>query len=148
MASKQIVVFKLQDQEYSVDIMKVLEIENYEPITNVPVVPPYIEGIINVRGTVYPIINLRTRLHMLKKECLTESKIILMNMEDKKVGFMVDSVTEILTIEEDAIEKRPTMLEKNQTKYIQGIIKKDGKMIIILNVDALLSEDVFETLEA
>jgi len=141
MATKQIVVFKLLDQEYSIDIMRVLEIENYEPVRKVPEVPAYIEGIINLRGTIYPIFNLRTRLHMPKHEALHETKIILMNLEETQVGFMVDSVCEILTIEEEEIEKAPTMLERYESKYINGIIKKEDRIIIIFDVDLLVSED-------
>ncbi|MDF2613234.1 MAG: purine-binding chemotaxis protein CheW [Clostridia bacterium] len=141
MAAKQIVVFKLLDQEYSIDIMRVLEIGNYEPVRKVPEVPGYIEGIINLRGTIYPIFNLRTRLHMPKHEAVNETKIILMNLEEAKVGFMVDSVCEILTIEEAEIEKTPRMLERYESKYINGIIKKDDRIIVIFDVDLLLSED-------
>ncbi|WP_070001070.1 chemotaxis protein CheW [Cellulosilyticum sp. I15G10I2] len=141
MATKQIVVFKLLDQEYSIDIMRVLEIGNYEPVRKVPEVPKYIEGIINLRGTIYPILNLRERLHMPKHEALHETKIILMNLEEAKVGFMVDSVCEILTVDEDEIEKTPRMLEKYESKYINGIIKKEDRIIVIFDVDLLLAED-------
>jgi purine-binding chemotaxis protein CheW len=140
MAARQIVVFKLLDQEYSIDIMRILEIGNYEPVRQVPEVPEYIEGIINLRGNIYPIYNLRCRFHMPKKESLEDTKIILMNMEDSKVGFMVDSVCEILTIEESEIEYPPKMLEKYESKYIEGIIKRDGRIIVIFDVDLLLSE--------
>lgn len=140
MATKQIVVFKLLDQEYSIDIMRVLEIGNYEPVRKVPEVPRYIEGIINLRGTIYPIFNLRTRLHMPQHEAINETKIILMNLEETQVGFMVDSVCEILTIEEAEIERAPKMLERYESKYINGIIKKDDRIIVIFDVDLLLSE--------
>ena len=141
MATKQIVVFKLLDQEYSIDIMKVLEIVNYEPIRKVPEVPSYIEGIINLRGTIYPILNLRTRLHMPQNESIDATKIILMNLEETRVGFMVDSVCEILNVEEEEIEQTPNMLEKYESRYINGIIKKEDKMIVIFDEDLLLAEN-------
>lgn len=141
MATRQIVVFKLLDQEYSIDIMKVLEIVSYEPVRKVPEVPAYIEGIINLRGTIYPILNLRKRLHMPNYESLNETKTILMNLEQTKVGFMVDNVCEILTVDEEEIEQTPNMLEKYESRYINGIIKKDDRIIVIFDVDLLLSED-------
>ncbi len=140
MASKQIVVFKLLDQEYSIDIMRVLEIGNYEPVRKVPEVPSYIEGIINLRGTIYPIFNLRKRLHIPDYESFNDTKIILMNLEETKVGFIVDSVCEILTIDEAEIEQTPKMLEKYESRYINGIIKKEERIIVIFDVDLLLSD--------
>lgn len=140
MAVKQIVVFKLLDQEYSIDIMRVLEIVNYEPVRKVPEVPSYVEGIINLRGTIYPILNLRERLHLPQHEALHETKIILMNMEETKVGFMVDSVCEILTLDEEQIEMTPKILEKYESKYIKGVIKKDERIIVIFDIDALILE--------
>ncbi len=141
MAIKQIVVFKLLDQEYSIDIMRVLEIVNYEPARKVPEVPAYIEGIINLRGTIYPIVNLRARLHMPQPEATSDIKIILMHLEENKVGFMVDSVCEILTVDEEEIEKAPHMLEKYESKYIEGIIKKEDRIIVIFNVELLVGEE-------
>ena len=141
MAIKQIVVFKLLDQEYSIDIMRVLEIVNYEPARKVPEVPTYIEGIINLRGTIYPIVNLRERLHMPQPEATSDIKIILMHLEETKVGFMVDSVCEILTVDEEEIEKAPHMLEKYESKYIEGIIKKEDRIIVILDVELLVGEE-------
>ncbi len=134
------VVFKLLDQEYGIDIMKILEIGNYEPVRKVPDVPKYIEGIINVRGTIYPIFNLRERLHLVPNEKVEESKFILMHLDRVKVGFMVDSVCEILNMTEEELELTPEMLRKHESKYIEGVIKREDRMILIFNVDLLLEE--------
>ncbi len=141
MAKSQIVVFNLAGQEYSMDIMKVLEISPYQAVSSVPEVPSYIEGIINLRGTIYPIFNLRKRLHMPEAEVDEKTKIIIMNLDKINVGFIVDSVQEIMTIEEEEIDPTPEMLRRYESRYIKGITKKDEKIIIILDVDLLLSED-------
>lgn len=143
MAARQIVVFKLQGQEFGIDIMKVLEILNYCTIRNVPEVPNYIEGIINVRGTVYPIINLRTRLQIAPCEDEGEGqcKIILLNLEETRVGFMVDSVSEILTVEESDIEQSPYVNQAGKISFLEGIVKKEDKMILVLDVNVLISDE-------
>ena len=141
METKQIVVFKLLDEEYSIDIMHVLEIINYEPIREVPEVPDYVEGIVNLRGTIYPIFNLRTRLHMMPYMAMDDTKIILIHLGELKVGMIVDSLREILTIQEEELEQKSKVLEKYESKYIEEIVKKDDRMIVILNVDLLLADD-------
>ena len=141
MATKQIVVFKLQGKEFGIDIMEVLEILNYEEIRSVPEVPEYIEGIINVRGTVYSIINLRTRLGSTPYTEEKDSKFILLNLEAMHVGFLVDSVTEILTVEEEDIEQGPRINNKNKVSCIQGVVKQEEHIILILDVQRIVSEE-------
>lgn len=141
MATRQIVVFKLQGQEFGIDIMKVLEILNYCTIRQVPEVPHYIEGIINVRGAVYPIINLRTRLQLEAYEDESICKFILLNLEEVRVGFMVDSVSEILTVELSDIEQGPQINSAGKVSCLEGIVKKEERMILILDVDVLISEE-------
>lgn len=145
--AKQVVVFKLLDQEYSIDIMKVLEILNYEPVRAVPNVPKYIEGMVNVRGTIYPIFNLRERLHLQAHELMSQTKFILLNLEEIKVGFMVDNVCEILNVAEEEVDMTPKMITKYDNKFIEGVINKDDRMILILNVELLLTDDEVENLE-
>ncbi len=136
----QIVVFKLFGYEFGIDIMKVLEIQNYEPIRPVPDVPNYVEGIINVRGMIFPIFNLRKRLNMESQDNLEDTKIILMNLEKNRVGFIVDSVSEILTVDTGDLEEPPVMFEKNERNCVESILKFNDKIIIVLNVDVLISD--------
>ena len=143
MENKQIVVFKLMGHEFGVDITKVLEILNYEEVRPVPNVPHYVEGIINVRGTVYPIFNLRKRLNMKPAEDTTEAKFVLLHLEDVKVGLLVDSISEILAIDEEQVEKAPQVIDKNKitNNTIDYILKQEGRMVIVLNVESLISEE-------
>lgn len=147
MLTRQIVVFKLQGQEFGIDIMKVLEILNYCTIRNVPEVPNYIEGIINVRGTVYPIINLRTRLQLEAYEDESTCKFILLNLEEGKVGLMVDSVAEILTVEACDIEQGPKINQTGQTSCVEGIVKREGRIILVIDVGVIISEEAYLVLD-
>lgn len=138
---QQIVVFKLANQEYGIDIMRVIEIISYQEIRPIPEVPVYIEGIINLRDEIYPIYNLRERFKLVKQEEIQDTKIVLMKLEELQVGFIVDSVCEILTITEGNIEATPKMISKYNSKYITGVTKKDGRMILLLDVDLLVSDE-------
>ena len=145
MENRQIVVFKLMGHEFGMDITKVLEILNYEEVRPVPNVAHYVEGIINVRGTVYPIFNLRKRLNMKLTEDTSEAKFVLLHLEDIRIGFLVDSVSEILTVDEEQVEKAPQMIDKNKSRNknntIDYIIKQEDRMVIVLNVESLVSEE-------
>ena len=140
MENRQIVVFKLMGHEFGLDIMQVLEIINHEWIRPVPSVPDYIEGIINVRSTVYPIFNLRKRLHMTPIDDLKETKIILLNLEQSRVGLLVDSVSEILSVQEEHIERTPEIINKDKASCIDYIVKQADRIIITLDVAAVISE--------
>ena len=140
MENRQIVVFKLMEHEFGMDIIKILEILNYEEVRPVPNVPNYVEGIINVRGTVYPIFNLRKRLNMKPIEDTSDTKFILLHLDNVRIGFLVDSVSEILTVDEEQVEKAPQMIDKNKTNTIDYIIKQEGRMVIVLDVESLISE--------
>ncbi|MHC1749952.1 MAG: chemotaxis protein CheW [Cellulosilyticaceae bacterium] len=141
MANSQIVVFKLNDQEYGIDIMRVLEIITYQSVRPVPEVPDYIEGIINLRRDIYAIVNLRKRFHMPEEASDENTKIVLMKLEDLKVGFIVDTVSEILVIDERDIEPTPKMIARYDSKYIKGVTKKNESMILLLDIDRLITED-------
>lgn len=141
MESNQIVVFKVGKEEYGIDIMRVLEIIDYREITLLPEVPDYIEGIVNIRSDIYPIINLRKRFRLKEQTTNVEAKIILMNLEELQVGVVVDDVCEILAINENIVEKTPKMLTRYESKYITGVTKQDDRMILLLDIDLLISED-------
>ncbi|MGL6173921.1 MAG: chemotaxis protein CheW [Cellulosilyticaceae bacterium] len=147
MSTSQLVVFKLDNEEYGIDIMDVLEIIRYQQVRPVPQVPDYIEGVINLREEIYPIFNLRKRFSMEKEEIDDDTKIILTSLGDIKVGFIVDSVCEILSIENENIKKTPTMLMKYDNRYIKGISEQKDRIVILLNIDLIISDDEKEELE-
>lgn len=141
MATKQEVIFKLDGEEYGLDIMKVYGIEKYQQVTKIPNTPEYIEGIINLRGEVHPIYNLRKKFKMAEKQIDDETKMIIVNSNDMMVGFVVDAVTEIRYIEEEDIKPAPKLISGIDRKYIVGVGKVEERMIILLDVDLILEEE-------
>lgn len=144
MASQQQVVFKLDNEQYGIAIMKVYGIERFQEILNIPNTPSYIEGVINLRGEVLPIYNLRKRFNLAHREVDGDTKIIITKANDLQVGFIVDSVSEIINIDEEQIEATPNIITGIDRKYINSIAKIEDRMIILLDVDLVLSEEEYE----
>lgn len=141
MAALQQVVFKIDKEEYGLDIMKVNGIEKYQEVVRIPNSPEYVDGIINLRGEVLPVFNLRRKFHLPAKEVDDETKIIVAYTNDMKVGFVVDAVAEIINIEEENIEKTPRILAGVNRKYIKSVAKVTNRMIILLDIDLLVSDE-------
>jgi purine-binding chemotaxis protein CheW len=141
MDSTQFVIFKIENEDFGVEITNVREIIRPQQILKVPNAPKYIEGIINLRGKVHPIFNLRKKFHMDNKEFDDSTKIIIVNVNDISVGFIVDDVSEILRIEEKNIEDSPNAIVGHHRNYIKCVGKIDDRMIIILDLNLIMSED-------
>ena len=138
---RQIVIFKLGKEEYGIDIMKVVEIVHLQEIRKVPETPNYIEGIVNLRGDIYPIYNLRTRFNMQDDEADEDTKIIIIKGKETDVGFIVDNVSEILNISQNNIEDAPSIIaSRREQEYINGVAKEEGRMIVLLDIDKLVSD--------
>ena len=147
MASLQQVIFRLDHEEYGLNIMQVNGIEKYQEVVKVPNAPKYIEGIINLRGEVLPIYSLRKKFNLELKEINDDTKIIVVNTNDMMIGFVVDSVTEILQIEEDTIEPAPKIVTGVNRKYIKSVAKQEGRMIILIDIDLIVSDEEKAELE-
>ncbi|NLM44583.1 MAG: chemotaxis protein CheW [Clostridiales bacterium] len=148
MAELQFVVFKLGKEEYGVNIMQVKEIVTYKEPTRVPNTPDFIEGIINLRGQIIPIVSLKKRFKISGESINDETRIIVMNVDSKQVGFIVDAASEVKTISEDDIENAPDIVAGIERKYITGIGKMGEKILILLDLDKLFSKEEKESLEA
>ena len=148
MATSQYVVFKLGKQEYAIDIMRVIEISEYKEVTFIPEVPNHIEGIINIRGDIYPIYNLRKRFRMVEEKVNEDTKIVQVNLEDIKVAFVVDHVCEILTIDEATVEATPKMISRYESKYIKGVSKQGDRIILLLDAELLVSDEDQRVMES
>lgn len=138
-ALSQIVTFTLADEEYGVNIMRVQEIILMGDITQVPEVPDFIEGVINLRGNVIPIVDLRCRFGIKQAEKTEETRIIVVNVNDKTMGIVVDAVNEVLRISDKDIEEAPPSISGWGKEYLQGLIKLDERLLILLDIDRILS---------
>ncbi len=143
----QLVSFKIGAEEYGVDILKVQEINKMTTITKVPNAPAFVEGVINLRGRVIPIIDLRTRLGMEKKDHTKDTRIIVVDLEGKTVGFIVDSVNEVLRIPANVTEVPPELVTGINSDYITAVGKLEDRLLILLDLDKVLKTDEKEALQ-
>lgn len=142
----QLVSFKIGEEEFGVDILKVQEIIRMLQITKVPNAPSFVEGVVNLRGKVIPIIDLRSRLNMIKKESDSKTRIIVVEIEGKIVGFIVDEVSEVLRIPRSITEAPPTVVAGINSDYITAVGKLEDRLIILLDLDKVLKTDEKELL--
>jgi purine-binding chemotaxis protein CheW len=135
----QVVSFKLGSEEYGVDIAQVQEINRMVTVTHVPRAPVFMEGVINLRGQLIPIIDLRTRFGMPRAEHTKSTRIVVTEVGAKRVGMVVDSVSEVLRLPADAVEPAPDMVAGVETEYIRGVGKVDDRLIILLDLSRVVS---------
>lgn len=138
---QQLVAFKLGEEEYAVDILMVQEIIRSTHITRVPRAPIFFTGVLNLRGTVVPVIDSHIRFNLPEIELTEDSRIIVFKVEDTTVGMTIDNVTEVLKIPFKDIE-RPTVANGVENEFIKGIGKIGGRLLIILDVVKMLTFDI------
>ena len=142
----QIVTFNVNKEKFGVDILKVKEIIRMVEITKVPNTPIFVDGVINLRGKVIPIINIRRRFGMQKVENDSNTRIIISELESKTIGFIVDEVNEVLRIPKSSTEAPPEIIAGIDAKYITSIGIWNKQMIILLDLDKILSTSEQEAL--
>ncbi|MEI7742139.1 MAG: chemotaxis protein CheW [Chloroflexota bacterium] len=135
----QIVVFALNDERYGLEISAVYEIIRYQPITAVPQAPVAVEGVINLRGRIIPIVDLRTRFGLAPSDASGSSRIVVCDAGSRHVGLIVDAVSEVLMVPADAVEPTPEIAVGIDTAYVRGVAKLDDQMIILLDLEQLFS---------
>jgi len=144
----QVVSFKLGSEEYGVEIAQVQEINRMVAVTHVPRAPQFMEGVINLRGQLIPIIDLRTRFGMPRAEHTKNTRIVVTDIGAKRVGMVVDSVSEVLRLPTDAIEDAPEMITGVDTEYIRGVGKIEDRLIILLDLAKIITGTEKRELEA
>ena len=142
MSEIQLVVFDLASEHYGVDISDVREIMRMQNITKVPGAVSYVEGVINLRGKVLPVLDLRKRLGLKVAEQTEESRIVVVDIADGEVGVIVDAVTEVLRVPNASIEPPSSMVAQGNSDYLRGIAKLTDRLIILLDLNKLLSSRV------
>ena len=136
----QLVTFRIGDEEFGVDILSVQEIIRLMQITMVPHAAAFIEGVINLRGKVIPVINMRTRFSLPAVEHDANTRIVVMEFNQKIVGFLVDGVSEVLRIPASTVEPAPPVVCGIGSEYIRGVGKLEDRLLILLDLDTLLSD--------
>jgi purine-binding chemotaxis protein CheW len=136
---QQLVIFELGEEKFGVNIAAVESIIKMQALTKVPHAPGFVEGVTNLRGVVLPVIDLRRRFGMLTQEATKETRIVVVNLEGIKVGMVVDSVSEVLTIEDKSVEPTPPMVSTVDSAFIVGIAKIEHQLVILLELEKVLS---------
>lgn len=139
--SLQLVSFRLAQEEYGVEITKVQEIILMGEITRVPQTPEYIMGLINLRSTVIPIVDLRMRFGLNQEEQTDETRIMVVNVAGKTIGIIVDAVSEVLRVTKDQIAPPPPTVAGLGQEYLTGLVKLENRLLIMLDIDKILGED-------
>ncbi len=137
----QLVSFTVGDELYAVNILSVQEINRMMPLTKVPQSIEGVEGVINLRGRIIPVLDLRVQFGLIPSELDDHSRIIVVEVHGNTIGFIVDSVQQVLLIEQSVIEPTPQMTTSIDASYVDGVAKLDEELLILLNLDNLLSED-------
>lgn len=145
----QLVSFVVGTEEFAIPILSVQEINRMMPITRVPQSPPFVEGVINLRGKIIPVMDLRKRFGLAKQDTTIDARIIVVEVASRVIGFMVDRVNEVLRINADIVEPPPSMVCGIESDYVQGVGKLQDRLLILLSLDRLFSSDVIhETFES
>lgn len=142
MAEEQLVTFSLGTEEFGVDIMRVQEIIRIPPITRVPKAPSYVEGVINLRGNVIPVVSLRSRFGMERVDDTELSRIVVLQVQGKVFGVRVDAVTEVLRLDSEAIEPPPQVTMGMDSQFIRGVGKIGERLLILLDLTHIMGGEM------
>lgn len=143
----QLVGFKIGNEEFGINILAVQEIIKIIDITTVPNASDYIAGVINLRGRIIPIVHLRKRLHLPVIEPDKNTRIIVVEINDKTIGFIVDEVLEVLRISTDITEKPPELVAGINSDYITSVAKLEDRLLILLDLEKTLANDQLKELD-
>ena len=144
---QQLVVFDLSTEAYGVDIGAVREIIRLQDITRVPRTPEFVEGVINLRGKVIPVVDLRKRFGLPAEEESKENRIVVVDIGAQDIGVIVDAVTAVLRIATESVEPPASVITTADSDYLLGIAKLDSRLIILLDLEQVLTQDEHSALQ-
>ncbi|AXY00600.1 MULTISPECIES: chemotaxis protein CheW [Vibrio] len=140
----QWVTFQLEEETYGINVMQVREVLRYTEIAPVPGAPDYVLGIINLRGNVVTVIDTRSRFGLMEGEVTDNTRIIVIESERQVIGILVDSVAEVVYLRSSEIDTTPSVGTDESAKFIQGVSNRDGKLLILVDLNKLLSDDEWD----
>jgi len=144
----KVIVFNLGSEQYGVEVDKVKTIERMMPMTRVPKTPKFVKGVINLRGVVVPVIDLRGRFGLEETAYTGDTRIIIVNAENLEVGLIVDSANDVIDIDSDNIVDPPEVVGGVKAKYLRGVAKlADGRLLVMLNLSEVLNKSEIMQLE-
>ncbi|KAF1047652.1 chemotaxis protein CheW [Xylophilus sp.] len=138
-AAREYLTFRLDQEEYGIDILKVQEIRGYEPPTRIANAPPFIKGVVNLRGTIVPIVDMRLKFNCAQAEYNSFTVVIILNLRNRVVGIVVDSVSDVMELAADQIKAAPEVESVIDNGSIVGLGTIGERMLILLDIEALMS---------
>jgi purine-binding chemotaxis protein CheW len=144
----ELLTFTLGKEEYGIEILKVQEIRGYDAVTTIANTPEFIKGVINLRGIIVPIVDLRIKFHLGNVEYNQFTVVIILNLSGRVVGIVVDGVSDVITLTPDQIKAAPELSASLDTRYITGLGTVDERMIIMIDIEKLMSSQDMELVEA
>ena len=145
---QQLVIFELAKEFYGINIAVVESIIKMQVITQLPQTPAYVKGVTNLRGSVLPVIDLRNRFGLEKREDTKQTRIIIVTMGTVKVGVVVDGVSEVLRVMDESIESLPPMVNSVNSVFLKGIVRLENRLIILLELGKVLDLNEQQSLES
>lgn len=146
--SEKYLTFLLEDQQYGIEIFRIKEIRGFSSITPIPNVPAHVRGVMNLRGTVLPVIDLRIKFHLPDVEYNKFTVIVIATVEDKTVGLLVDAVSDVLDVAANSIGEAPDFGSSVDTRFIRGVFQSRERLTVALNLSELLVENELAITEA
>ena len=140
----QWVTFQLENETYGINVMQVQEVLRYTEIAPVPGAPEYVLGIINLRGNVVTVIDTRSRFGLPSGDVSENSRIVIIEAEKQVIGIMVDSVAEVVYLRSSEIDAAPAVGTEESAKFIQGVSNRDGQLLILVDLNKLLSDEEWD----
>lgn len=146
--ASEYLTFTLGSEEYAIDILKVQEIRGYEPPTLIANAPPFIKGVINLRGIIVPIIDLRIKFNLGRIEYTPFTVVVILNVAGRIVGVVVDSVSDVISLNSAQIRPAPDFSGSFDTKYIVGLVALDARMLIVTDIERLMTSADMELVDS
>jgi purine-binding chemotaxis protein CheW len=138
-AAGEYLTFILGEESYGIEILKVQEIRGYDAVTQIANTPDFIKGVVNLRGKIVPIVDLRIKFHLGKIEYNELTVVIILNLNGRVVGIVVDGVSDVMALKEDQIRDVPSLVASIDTKYIMGLATVEEQMLILVDIEQLMS---------
>ena len=146
--TRQFVGFRLDREEYAIPITTIQEIIVMKPITRIPQVPAFIEGLINLRGSVLPVINLRRLFGMAPRDFDDETRTVIVSVDGRTLGYVVDEVTQVMRLGPDQIQPAPVSVAALAKRHLAGLARLDERLLIILDIEKLLAPEELDVVRS
>jgi purine-binding chemotaxis protein CheW len=147
-ASRELLTFTLGREEYGIDILKVQEIRGYDAVTSIANAPEFIKGVVNLRGIIVPIVDMRIKFKLGSVSYDETTVVIILNVANRVVGMVVDGVSDVLTLQADQIKPPPEFGASLDTRYLQGLGTVGERMLILVDIEKLITSREMELVEA